>query len=173
MLKSFTNTKRKLQNYWEATEENRVTIEFQKETNNFLITEISDTESTNQTFSRILDLTTNWGNLSIVNFTVDEGGDEIQEIFQSWKITLINISLIQLVGLNYSFDFKFASEEYDIQSDTNVQFLNYIDTNEEDDNIYNIFYGVFIQNTDGLLEINEYGIQARLNLRLINPNVYF
>ena len=175
---NFANVNRKVFTFFQETESNRSQIEIQKNEQNLFETEVDKSIPSQMAMSRITDLSFDWLNFQVTPLGTAFDGS-IKEVFQNWEITIEGLRFEQLSALKHNLIFRFGTGEplldFEIQEDTTVRFVKNILSNNienESTNIYTFYYGIYLFDSAGLEEINQNGLQVKLQLSLFNPNYY-
>lgn len=178
---SLNKVNRKVYTFFQETEKNRSQIQIQKNEQNLFENEVEKAEPNQMAVSRIIDLSFDWTDFQTLSSELDENTGIVTtlKIFQVWEINIVGLRFEQLPALRHNFLIRFGSGTplltSEIAEDTTVWSVNYIQSdNLENDllNTYTFYYGLYISDTDGIQEVDEEGMQVRLQLSLFNPNYY-
>lgn len=174
---SFDNVSRKVFTFFQETEGNRSQILIQKNEQNLYQDSASKADADRMTLTKINDLSFDWANLEVLEFEEDfEGVPTTKKIFKTWEITVNGLRFEQLSALRHDFVFRFGTGEpllaSEIADDTTFWWVKHIlseGLDNESTNTYTIYYGLYIADTSGLEEVDENGMQVKLQLTLFNP----
>lgn len=178
---NFVSVNKKVFTFFQETESNRSQIEIQKNEQVLFETEIDKSVPSQMVISRITDLSFDFTDFQTLSFNVDEetGVVTTKKIFQTWEIEIQGLRFEQLSALKHNFLIRFGTGEplltSEIAEDTTVWSVNHILSNSlenESTNIYTFYYGLYLADTQGLEEVDENGMQVKLQLSLFNPNLY-
>lgn len=174
---SYSNLKNKLFNFWKSSDNNRIKIDVHINDQDLIVTELGRSTSKNRLITRFVDFDLDWVDFDIHNFSEFE--QETKEIFKSWEINVVGLLFEQIPALRHNFLIRFGGGEpllsFEIQDDTIVQSVNYVlvnDLENTNNNDLTFYYGLYLADNHGLEEVDENGIQVKLDLTLLNPNLY-
>lgn len=173
---SFNKTNRKLFTFWQESKSDRSQIFVQKTEQNLYQNSINKSKPVTMALSKITDLSFDWTNFQILEFVEEEG---TKKIFQTWQVEVRNLRYEQLSALRHNFVIRFGTGDplfaSQIAEDTTVKTVKNILSQSTDNtnlNQYTLYYGIYIEDVDNLEEIDENGMQVKLQLTLFNPNYY-
>ena len=175
--KNFETTKFKFRKNWKDSKANKITIINQKDKQLQIVNELGKTVPVNNKFDYILDLTTEWSNPD--DFELD--GEDTDYAYKRWEVELTGLKFIDCISLRHNFNFRFGTSGADIRVGspeyTAIQTVHYIYAEnlvaEYGENKFTFHYGWVLDNSNpAIYEIDEDGLQTRLQLSFLNPNFY-
>lgn len=177
---SFGKVNRKVYTFFQETEGNRNQIFVQKNEQELYKKEAERSVPNKMALTKINDLSFDWTDFQVLSFETDTvDGAEIvrtKEIFQTWEITVNGLRFEQLSALRHNFVVRFGTGEpllaSQIADDTTYWWVKHIlseGLDNSNNNTYTIYYGLYIADSSGLEEVDDNGMQVRLQLTLFNP----
>lgn len=174
---SFGKVNRKVYTFFQETEGNRSQILVQKNEQELYQKQVEKAESDKMAVTRINDLSFDWTDFQVLEFEEDgEGVPTTKSIFQTWEITVNGLRFEQLSALRHNFVIRFGTGEpllaSEIADDTTLWWVKHTlseNLDNESTNTYTIYYGLYIADSSGLEEVDENGMQVKLQLTLFNP----
>lgn len=174
----YKNTPNKIRKMWGESETQKVQIEFQKDSQTFVIEELGKSTLSNSMNKKFTDISTSWASLDV---TEESEFSEFpsQVAIKTWEVILSGLTFEEAITLRSTFQFKFGNSdalfENNIAEDTIFWTADYISvssTLDSRDNTFIYYFGVLLSDNAGLQEVDVQGLQVRLNLVLSNPNSF-
>lgn len=178
---SLDKVNRKIFTFFNETESNRSQIQVQKNEQNLFETEVDRATPNEMAITRLTDLSFDWSNFQTLEYSENTttGVVTTKKIYQTWEIVIRGLRFEQLSALKHNFLIRFGTGEplldFEIAEDTTVWYSKHIQSTSLDnlsENEYTFYYGIYLADTAGLEEIDENGMQTKLQLTLFNPNYY-
>jgi len=176
---SYSKVNRKVYTFFQETENNKSQISIQKNEQNIIKSELNKSKSDKMSLSIITDLSFDWSDFQTLSYeeNTTTGIVTSLEIFQVWEITIYGLLFSQLPSLKHNFLIRFGTGEplldFEIAEDTTVWSTKTIlskDIEDTTSNEHTFYYGLYMSDVSGLEELDDNGVQCKLQLTLTNPN---